>query len=144
MRKNFLFCLAIFAAMLLSACSWAGTPTPAATPQLADQNILVWHRSGGIAGFCDDLTISADGSYRISSCASASETPRNGQLSDDQLKQLNNWLATLAPINYQHTDPATADAMTVTLSLASKGITPADETTLRAIFDFVSDIATRP
>jgi hypothetical protein len=61
--------------------------------------VLVWHREGGIAGFCDDLIVNADGSYSIDTCGSRPKNHRSGQLDAGQLKQLTGWVAQFQSFN---------------------------------------------
>src|SRR5690349_8826421 len=103
-RISFVFTLAL---LLMTACGSpaataqpvpslpAGTPSaiptgtataPAPTgndapiPFPADTAVLTWHREGGIAGFCDDLTVYADGSFTVANCTALPESERDGHL----------------------------------------------------------------
>jgi hypothetical protein len=76
--------------------------------------VLAWHREGGIAGFCDDLIVYVTGIVYASSCAG--EQPEDlGQirLDDEQLERIFSWVYSLAPFEYEQTDQAVADAMTI-------------------------------
>ena len=85
--------LALGAALILGSC----TVTPIATPTPGEVNagggpVLVWHREGGIAGFCDDLTVNADGSYTAERCTGEAMT---STLTADEQALLNDWIARL-------------------------------------------------
>lgn len=81
-------------------------------------------RSGGIAGFCDELRIYRSGEAVLSDC-------RNGQqdkpvktqwLSADEMKQVYAWLADWKSFKWEQSDPATADALTTRLTFAGSGM----------------------
>ena len=98
--------------------------------------VLVWHREGGIAGFCDDLTVNADGSYTAERCTGEAMT---STLTADEQALLNDWIARLAPFEINQTDPATADAMTIKLTFAGEGTQEASEADRQAIQAFAAD-----
>ena len=50
-------------------------------------------------------------------------------------------MKTLKMIDYTHTDPATADAMTISLFFAAGGAQQADDETIRIISQFAADLA---
>ena len=115
--------------------------TPIATPTPGEVNagggpVLVWHREGGIAGSCDDLTVSADGSYTAERCTGEAMT---STLTADEQALLNDWIARLAPFEINQTDPATADAMTIKLTFAGEGTQEPSEADRQAIQAFAAD-----
>jgi hypothetical protein len=128
--------------LLLAAC--APVPaTEAAAPQAsptaaAEITVLAWTRSGGIAGFCDEVTVYASGFAKFLNCKSETET--SVFLTETQREQLDGWVKTLKPIDYIQSDPAAADAMTITLTLAGRGAQPADEKTIGLISQFAVDL----
>lgn len=81
---------------------------------------LSWRREGGIAGFCDDLTVSVTGEARASSCRSGELYPA-GTLTAEELAQLQGWVQAFGSVAIEMKDPAAVDAMTVTLSLNGNG-----------------------
>lgn len=141
--KPILFSSMLIFAILLAACA----PVPAtevAAPQASptattEISVLIWNRSGGFAGFCDEVTVYESGSADVVNCKGEART--RIQLTESQRAQLDNWLETLAVIDYNHTDPATADAMTVSLFLAGGGAQQADEEAIGLISQFASDLA---
>jgi hypothetical protein len=102
---------------------------------------FAWHREGGIAGFCDDLTAYVSGELYAASCKD--ETPQNlGQrrLEPAELRQIYSWIDTFQPFEIDQTDPAQADAMTVRLVFSGAGDTPATEADKQAILDFAATL----
>ncbi len=103
---------------------------------------FAWHREGGIAGFCDDLTVYVTGQVFASSCRD--QTPETiGQrfLTAEELEQVYAWVDEYAPFELDQSDPATAaDAMSVTLIFSGAGDSVADEETQQAILDFSSSL----
>jgi hypothetical protein len=103
--------------------------------------VLIWHREGGLAGFCDDLIIDAVGLVDAASCADdPAATVSHGQLPPDDLARLEAWLDEYQPFEVEQADPATADGMAITLTFAGRG--PADPTDAdkQQILDFAAEI----
>lgn len=83
---------------------------------------ITWERSGGIAGFCDTLKIYRSGLAVSTSCKSGPEqAPRRTWLNSAQLQDLYGWIDSLQTSSGKQTDPAIADAMTITWSLTADG-----------------------
>jgi len=108
---------------------------------------LDWHREGGIAGFCDGVTVYLTGDYYVSNCKTPTPTPAPTpapslpqHLDPDELAQLYTWYDTLETFDYDHSDPATADAMTIRFTFAGRGKQPASEQDIQAINDFASSL----
>ena len=81
---------------------------------------LTWHREGGIAGFCDNLTVYASGEAQASGCGPNAQ-PAADVLSPDERAQLDQWLVDFGVVTMTNEDPATADAMKTTLTLSGAG-----------------------
>lgn len=131
-----LFVLLILA-LLLSACS-AGTATPTPIDGAPEQPVITWHREGGIAGFCDDLFILADGNVIARSCNRQGD--RYGTLSAEQLDQLTEWTAQYASFEGGYRDPAVADAMLIRFSFVGSGESEADDAVQEAVMQFAGEI----
>ena len=121
--------IATFLILLLlgvTACS-AGAPktrsreVPVSAVERAQQSemLLTWRRSGGFAGFCDEMQISASGEVRIQSCRSNAE--KVGKLSSDDLTRLNAWRKSFGSVVIESKDDALADGMTLKLTLKGTG-----------------------
>lgn len=81
----------------------------------------IYRREGGIAGFCDVVTILA-GTATVASCAT--EPPEiigEVTLTNDQSQTVNHWLEDLASFEYEQKDDAVADAMTILLTFEGQG-----------------------
>jgi hypothetical protein len=108
-----------------------GPPTePSTTPYslLAPApGSVIWERSGGIAGLCQELTLQADGSYVFGdSCRSAA--PQSGQLPQDESDQLQAWLTAYQSFTWSTPNqPGSADMFSVTLRFQGTGSAPAPE-----------------
>jgi hypothetical protein len=102
------------------------------------QQAIFWLREGGIAGFCDTLEISTDGSYALKSCNSATLT---GRLLESQLELLLSFSADFASFTQQTSDKAMADGMTVELVFSGNGPKQASPDEQLAIGAFAAEIA---
>ena len=129
--------------LLLAACApvpATEADAPQASPIAATEiSVLTWNRSGGIAGFCDEVTVYASGFAKVVNCKGEIETAVF--LTETQREQLDGWVKTLKPIEYTQSDPATADAMTISLFFAGSGAQQADEQTIGLISQFASELA---
>lgn len=115
-------------------------------PFPADTAVLTWHREGGIAGFCDDLTVYAGGAYTVVNCVALPGSQRNGQLDADQLKQLTRWVNKFE--SYQTPDdtqlPVHPDAMLIKLTFKGVGSLQPGDLDLADLNAFASALVTPP
>ncbi|MBX2996934.1 MAG: hypothetical protein KF893_00380 [Caldilineaceae bacterium] len=99
--------------------------------------VFAWHREGGIAGFCDDLTVYVTGIASASSCAAQQpEDLGRVRLDAEQLEQIFGWVDSLAPFEYEQTDPAVADAMTIRIVFSGAGDEEATDEQIAEIENF--------
>ena len=79
---------------------------------------LTWKREGGIAGFCDSMTVFLSGEVYVSNCKGDSRMGTlAGLLSAGELKQFNTWIGQFGQLELDASDPeGVADRMVVTLS----------------------------
>jgi hypothetical protein len=85
---------------------------------------LTWKRSGGIAGFCDNMTIYLSGEVQATSCKKTDivQKPLSELVSPTELATLNDWVSKYGTVNIDASDPAgVADRMTVNLKLIGTG-----------------------
>ena len=123
---------------------WAHIVTQEAAAGEADATwglALTWHREGGIAGFCDDLSVYVTGQLDTTSCHGESdEAVGTRQMSAEELTQLYAWVDEYASFEFVQDDGNVADAMKVTLTFMGEGSTEADEATQQAIVAFAQDL----
>ena len=107
---------------------------------LADPGNLAftWHREGGIAGFCDNLAVYTSGQVGATPCSG--EFRGEGQLTAEQLAQLQAWLGGLHGFAWEQTDDATADAMTVRLFFYGTGPDEAAAANQQTLRDLAADL----
>jgi len=102
---------------------------------------LAWHREGGIAGFCDDLTIDVSGHAVLRSCKDSPETaPGWRRLTSNELTVFYGWMDQLGQLAFERKDAAVADAMTLRGVLAGRGTRAGSETDKDGALQFVSDL----
>lgn len=101
--------------------------------------LLHWERVGGIAGFCDSLTVYRDGTAVASTCTG--EAVGQGLLMGEHLGPLYQWSDTLAPVDVSQSDGANvADGMTVSTSLDGLGGETASSDQIAAIDALASEV----
>ncbi|HJS18539.1 MAG TPA: hypothetical protein VJ785_07310 [Anaerolineales bacterium] len=85
---------------------------------------LTWKREGGIAGFCDQLTIYLSGEVQASNCKTTQmvESPLTEVHSPEEIAGMNEWVSEYGVVEIDASDPkGVADAMTVNLTLYGLG-----------------------
>lgn len=88
----------------------------------ASVGALIWHREGGIAGFCDDLTISLSGWAEPSTCKGGQvKSKQPYRLSADDLEKIYAWIDRFENFEYEQKDAATADSMTIKMVFIGSG-----------------------
>lgn len=118
----------------------AETGSATATQGLA----LVWHREGGIAGFCDDLSVYVTGVAYGSDCrGNTIQNLGSRRLTADELAEFYTWVDTLASFQETQKDPATADAMSIGIMLAGRGQQAATQQDKDAISQFAGQVLLR-
>jgi hypothetical protein len=103
---------------------------------------LSWQREGGIAGFCDDLTVYLSGEVYGSSCKSGeSVAALKETLSADELTQFNDWLTQYGQVSLDASDPqGVADRMQLALSLYGSGEQQPDKSEQQVMFSFAQSL----
>lgn len=102
---------------------------------------FAWHREGGVAGFCDDLSVYVTGEADATSCKSTQAArPLRVRLSVDQLTQVYAWVDSLKNFEMSQKDPAIADAITVRMVFSGNGQKDASQADQQAILDFASSL----
>jgi hypothetical protein len=126
---------------------WAGQVAREAETGAAnamDGLAFIWHREGGIAGFCDDLSVYMTGIAYGSDCSGTLiQSLGSRRLTGDELAELYTWVDGLASFQERQKDPATADAMTVGLLLTGRGERVATDEEKAAMTQFASEVLLR-
>jgi hypothetical protein len=105
---------------------------------------LTWSRSGGIAGFCDSLTIYLSGEVQSSNCKKSDviEKSISELLSPEEIATMNEWISTYGEISIDASDPkGAADAMSVKLTMYGTGTEQTiDQASQQVLLTFVQDL----
>jgi hypothetical protein len=105
---------------------------------------LTWSRSGGIAGFCDSLTIYLSGEVQASNCKSSDmvEKSLSDVLSAQEIATMNQWISKYGTITIDASDPkGAADAMSVKLTMNGTGTTQnMDKASQQLLLTFVQGL----
>ncbi len=110
------------------------------------ENQLTWERQGGIAGFCDALTITRGGELLAAACRGDSQpAPLSlaDTLTNEETQMWNAWLARLGSVVIVREDPAVADQMRVTLTFAGRGSEQPNEAEQQALLDLAQRLYER-
>ena len=136
-RNLFLIASVLFFAY---GCVLAGGTSVTETPPAdSDTVVLNWSRSGGIAGFCDTLVITADGRATAMTCAQ-SQASEPVQLSPQQNERLQTWLAEFGTLVDAQTDDSVADSMMITLEVYGYGQGAASDDDVMAMREFAASV----
>jgi len=105
---------------------------------------MVWKREGGIAGFCDTMTVFRSGEVYTSQCKPQPEG-RMGTfanlLSSSEQEQFMDWIAQFGEAHLDASDPAgVADQMKVTLDLFGTGSKQTSKSDQQALFEFAQNL----
>ncbi len=105
---------------------------------------LIWKREGGIAGFCDTLTVFLSGEVYASQCKPQAEG-KMGTLADllspQERTQFDNWMAKFAETDLDASDPkGVSDRMVVTLKLFGLGEKPPTQSEQQGLFQFAQEL----
>jgi hypothetical protein len=85
---------------------------------------MTWKREGGIAGFCDYMTVYHSGEVHASSCKQGQYVQERliDILSEDEMAKFHEWLTKYGNVNIDASDPkGVSDRMVVTLALTGTG-----------------------
>lgn len=101
-----------------------------------------WRREGGIAGFCDELAVSRAGTAEVVNCISETVVG-DVTLTDDEAAQVAALVIRLDAFEEEQRDPATADAMVVTISFNGDGAAEPTDADIQAINDLSGGLILR-
>jgi hypothetical protein len=104
---------------------------------------LVWHREGGVTGFCDDLMVYVTGEVFASSCqGEQSQALGYQRLTTEQLEQLYAWIDEWKAFEFSASDSATPDALTVYVVFSGVGSAEATEADQQALQEWAAQLIT--
>ncbi len=104
---------------------------------------LTWSRNGGIAGFCDSLTIYLSGEVQGTNCKSSDITQKSLSelLTPAEIATMNQWISKYGEVNIDASDPkGAADAMTVKLTMHGTGTEQLPKALEQTLLDFVQNL----
>lgn len=108
---------------------------------------LTWKREGGIAGFCDYMTVFLSGEVHTSSCKQGQivEGRLIDALSENEMAQFDEWLTNYGNVTIDASDPkGVSDRMVVMLTFMGTGsqqtLSPSNE---RDLLNFVQELYQR-
>ena len=102
---------------------------------------ITWRREGGIAGFCDVVTISPPDEATVASCASdPPEVREEIELTAAQTSRLEALIDRLASFDRETSDPATADAMTITIVFLGRGEAQPSDADVAAVEELAAEV----
>ncbi len=102
---------------------------------------LAWHREGGIAGFCNDLTVYTTGVAYATSCK-GQQASNLGKvyLSAEQLQQVFGWVDSFKNYELNQSDAAVADSMTIRLIFNGSNDAPITDQAKQAMLDLANQL----
>jgi len=105
---------------------------------------LVWKREGGIAGFCDTLTVFLSGEVYARQCQGQAEGKMDTLaqlLTATEQKQFSQWIADFGQVELDASDPkGVSDQMMVTLNFWGNGKKQPAESERKALFEFAQNL----
>jgi hypothetical protein len=108
---------------------------------------LAWTRVGGVAGFCDSLTIYLSGEVQATNCNTSEvvEKRLSELVSPQQIAMMNDWISTFGLVEIDASDPeGVADAMSIKLQLMGQGTEQlTSQATQQLLLQFVQDLFNR-
>jgi hypothetical protein len=100
---------------------------------------FAWQREAGPGDFCDNVVVYLTGLVIASDCKGYDV---QGYLTASQLNQVYAWVDGLATIDHTETFPESTGGLKMTLALSGNGSRPADEETIKEIFEFAATLFT--
>ncbi|MCB0196170.1 MAG: hypothetical protein KDJ65_29735 [Anaerolineae bacterium] len=124
----------------------AESEAPAADSEItqtsADTTVLSYSQTGGVGGFCNELTIASDGAYTLSRPCDQFET--SGMLEDNDFNSFQSWVAHLPDFELMLEDnPGNTDNLISHLTFNGSGDSEADDAQKQVIFDWVNGLMVR-
>jgi hypothetical protein len=101
-----------------------------------------WKREGGIAGFCDNMTVFLSGEVYVSDCKGGGGMGTlAGMLSASELEQFTTWINNFGDLELDASDPeGVSDRMVVTLSVNGQGSEQPSQEEEDALFQWAQNL----
>lgn len=120
--------------------SATATATATATPD-GERVILEWTREGGIAGFCDGMTVMANHRASLGTCTDTSAEVKSQFLPADWLGQIEVWRDRVASFERTWEDPPNqSDRMTVVVRFEGRGASEASAAEQQELASFAAEL----
>ncbi|HEY5729541.1 MAG TPA: hypothetical protein VIS72_05785 [Anaerolineales bacterium] len=108
---------------------------------------LTWKREGGIAGFCDSLTVFLSGEIYGNHCKSQPDDTMGtftALLSNEEIEQFNSWFSRYGQVSLDASDPkGVADGMTLVIEFYGSGNGKPGQPVQREIFTWAQELFQR-
>lgn len=105
---------------------------------------LIWKREGGIAGFCDTLTVFRSGEVYASKCGSQTEGTMGTfakLLTSREQDEFHDWITTYGEVELDASDPkGVADRMVITLAFFGEGTDEPTDAEQQDLLNFSQDL----
>jgi hypothetical protein len=103
--------------------------------------LISWKRSGGVAGFCDEMTIYLSGEIHASSCTQTKDTSMKALFTSADQSQIEQWSAKFGNVLIDLSDPKTAaDAMTRLMTFNGDGDQQPNPAEQQALYNWAQTI----
>ncbi|MBP9503262.1 MAG: hypothetical protein KBF17_13965 [Candidatus Promineofilum sp.] len=136
----------ILLSLALAACWLAqgGRATPEGSDKGEELESLAggfeWRRVGGIAGFCDVVTVRGETAVVASCRREPAEVVGEVTLTADQSRQVADWVDSLRSFEEVQSDGAVADGLTITLTFTGLGDAAPTDSLLNDLAALVNEI----
>lgn len=105
---------------------------------------LTWTRDGGVAGFCDQLTVFLSGEVYGSNCRSQQPEATMNLLTATEQRQIFTWIKKFGQANVEESDPPmVADRMVVKLEFQGNGTSKPSDADKQALMQFAQTLYQR-
>ena len=127
-------------ALILLGCACTSRPKATLDTSAA---VIIWQRTGGIAGICQQLSIFGDRRYEIEDCAGGKNLAA-GELPEAEWVELRNYLVEFSAFEYTLVPPeGSADMFTDSYTFFGGGPkTPSEDTKVK-INEFLASLVTQ-
>jgi len=152
MRSSRLFAALALLIVVAAGCNRADEVSPTSTATIApspgdtatpdpERVVLEWTRTGGVAGFCDGMTVTANHQATLGTCEDPGANLVTIFLPVDWIDRLERWRDLVASFDRTWEDPPNqSDRMTITLRLQGRGTTAPSEEEQQQIALFAAEL----